>query len=800
MSTITVYDLERRNNPPLPPPGVHRMLGDFQLSLDYRYTDKLPIEGVSIDEVTTDAVEHLNGLLFEVKAPHNIGAVGQLQHGVWYYQPHNSTEWVAVAPPSNEYLVLDTETLGLSQSRPAIAVACSARGTYAYVHHPHHNPHSLRSRVPLGENNVIGGWNVSFDRAQMRTTYRHHDTNQWIDYMSIIVAVHGHSNQQAGLVRKIRSNKTNFVPEWYENTCGRSLKDTALYYGLEVDKTQRDVIVECGAEAFRGRALSDSIQYCFDDVLLTSKLIRLLTAIALREYHPIALKGLLLRNSELVCLSEDWVDYLDRNEPEYEAILQRVEKFILDKSDALLASGPTTEQHHQLDWTLLKAGKNKGLPKWYRDIKKKATLGVKIVPYIIGLHYKGHPMFLNDDNRWTANGKPVPHPETGLPIANAFVKGSRYEGDGLSDMLADVESLTNWKSMRKQIANSTYVRGDDGTIWHCPRMVAWGTISRRKTDFWMQLPNPKESRLGTEARMLIQAPEGYTIVTFDVDREEALIAAALGDVEAPSDYRTGLSEPLPGTTPFSLSTMTGDKEKGTDIHTLAAKQAGIERSSAKALVYGALYGQGVEGASDSLFKAGVPASRCDSAALSFTNGFKGIKRNGRYHGGLASHSFTALDRRGGSHPKTLAFNHSSTKCLQGHNEFATTRKNWVIQATGQDILDIIMTTFDYLANIEGIPYRFVLTHHDCVSVMVADDSALTERVAVLLQRAHATAWITVYQNMGFKVIPTDTLIASSVEVGPQYKRGNTPKYSRNLPVKELKPAHISSSYWSTKQQ
>jgi len=800
MSLITVYDLERRHSPPQPSQGVKQALEMHGLSLEYRYTDKLPIEGVSIDDLHTGAVDTFNGLLFDVKVPQNIGYVATLERGLWYYQPHGSSEWVAVAPPCNEYLVLDTETYGLAQSRPAIAVAACSRGTYAYVHTPHHNPHSLESRIPLGDGNVVAGWNVSFDRAQMRSTFRYHDDNLWLDYMSIIVAMHGHSNQQAGLVRKIQSGKCEYVPEWYEHVCGRSLKAAAQYFGLSVDKSQRDIIVDEGYAAFKGNLLHDSIQYCFDDVLLTAKVGRLMIAAALRWYHPVSLRALMLRNTQIMPLSEAWVDYLDRNEPESEAILERVSQFILDRADALLESGPTTEQHEELDWTLLKAGKNKGLPRWYVDIRKNPSLGVRVVPYIIGLHYRGAPMFLDDNKKWVAGGKHVPHPETGLPISNAFVKGSRYEGDGLSDLLTDVESLTNWKSMRKQIAETTYVRGEDGTVWHCPRVVAWGTISRREaSSIWMQVPNPKEHRLGTEARMLIQAPKGYTLVTFDVDSEEAMIAAIMGDAHAPSDYRMDIKEPLPGATPFSLSALAGDKGEGTDIHSLAAKKPGIARASAKGLVYGGLYGQGVKGASDSLYKAGVAPEDCDRIAQEFTAGFKGVKRGNAYHGGLASYTFTALDNRGDWNAKTLAFNHPLPRSLQGHEEFATTRKNWVIQSTGSDILDIITTVFDNLATSEGIRYRFVMFHHDCVSVMVEDDAALTERVAVLLQRAHATAWLHIYQKLGFKVVPTKVLIASSTEVGPQYKHGKTPKYSVNLPVKELYPSDISSSYWNNKQ-
>jgi hypothetical protein len=81
-----------------------------------------------------------------------------------------------------------------------------------------------------------------------------------------------------------------------------------------------------------------------------------------------------------------------------------------------------------------------------------------------------------------------------------------------------------------------------------------------------------------------------------------------------------------------------------------------------------------------------------------------------------------------------------------------------------------------------------MTHHDCISVLC--DEADAETVAVILAKAHMRAWLAVCEGLGIKFIPYESFIPSSVEIGRQYKHGESPTYKVNLPVKSLSKADL----------
>merc|ERR1712062_398826 len=91
-------------------------------------------------------------------------------------------------------------------------------------------------------------------------------------------------------------------------------------------------------------------------------------------------------------------------------------------------------------------------------------------------------------------------------------------------------------------------------------------------------------RVGSELKAMIQAPKGYTFVGADVDSQELWIAAVMGDALFTKEH---------GSTALGWMTLQGNKNEGTDMHSVTAKTANVSRDEAKILNYGRIYGGGV---------------------------------------------------------------------------------------------------------------------------------------------------------------------------------------------------------------
>ena len=58
-----------------------------------------------------------------------------------------------------------------------------------------------------------------------------------------------------------------------------------------------------------------------------------------------------------------------------------------------------------------------------------------------------------------------------------------------------------------------------------------GTVTRRAVEpTWLTASNAKETRVGSELKVMIRAPDDYHFVGADVDSQELWIASVLGDM------------------------------------------------------------------------------------------------------------------------------------------------------------------------------------------------------------------------------------------------------------------------------
>uniref|UniRef100_A0A0N5BAK4 DNA-directed DNA polymerase n=1 Tax=Strongyloides papillosus TaxID=174720 RepID=A0A0N5BAK4_STREA len=186
-------------------------------------------------------------------------------------------------------------------------------------------------------------------------------------------------------------------------------------------------------------------------------------------------------------------------------------------------------------------------------------------------------------------------PTRGTEIANSIIN--------------DLIKTMYWVSFRKRFEDELPIWKDDkcdnGVI--APSVVPAGTITRRSTHkLWLTATSAKKDIIGSNLKSLVQAPQGYKIVGADVDSQEQWLAAIMGDSIRKDKYI--------GDSLFSYLVLMGNKNEGTDLHTVVAKQSGISRNVAKILNYARLYGSGPTHAASVLIKHNIPENQAKELA------------------------------------------------------------------------------------------------------------------------------------------------------------------------------------------
>lgn len=292
-------------------------------------------------------------------------------------------------------------------------------------------------------------------------------------------------------------------------------------------------------------------------------------------------------------------------------------------------------------------------------------------------------------------------------------------------------------------------RGRTGLI--LPPVVTMGTVTRRAVEnTWLTASNAKPSRVGSELKSLIRAPEGYTIVGADVDSEELWICAVMGDAYFG----------MHGATALGWMTLEGSKGAGTDMHSVTAKILGISRDGAKVFNYSRIYGAGVKHAVD-LLKKGNPDLSLETAEQSAKDLYvrtKGMKRHKKtyfsrkfWYAGTESHVFNMLESIAMSRsPQTPTLGCGVTKALKKSNlpktedskageAYLPSRINWVVQSSGVDYLHLLLVAVEYLISQYQIDAKYLISVHDDLRYLVKDEDkyrfGLALQIANLWTRA-----------------------------------------------------------------
>lgn len=749
------------------------------------------------EEVAKAAIESFGQpILDNLEAALKLPCVTPTLPGVvygWLRLAHGSKSWKPCQPPSGSVMVLDFETVDVNIGtetdkadwRPFLCCALDANYWYIWQADIYD---TLPTVADFGKDNLVIAHNAGYDRSYLATEYTYEPSgNRFFDTMSAWIATRGFTNQQRSLV-KLKDDVN--TPLWVDETTTQGLKAIHKFYypNSDLDKTERDAWVKEGISYIQAK-YQDVVAYCFKDILATLEVYQAVyPELKLSQPNDISIVAQVMLGNTWLPLSDRWNSYYTKAEEKSQAILKEIETEL--KAIALrVLNSPSELQLSSLDWTPAKSGKNKGVAKWYRDCEGQPTIGSRLAVVLLEVTYLGDPvkwfqLTSNTGYYYTeANGK-LPHPEKrSKNLSSIFCKGNvgLFESgvycakseDSLR-LIKDKVSTLTWVSLRKRVER-VHTESPDGYLVTLPQLVVTGTVTRRcADDLWQVAANPKEKRIGTELKSMVEAPEGFTLVGADVASEELWITSALGDAVL------GFN----GATALGLATLIGDKAKRTDPHTLVAKKQAISRDLSKNIIYGICYGLALKGCTEYLLKANplLDEPTAKEAATQLLNQVKGSRHpiDRSYVNGMGSYSFNVMDKIANSRiPTTPVLGAKISHCLRGNNDFQTTKTNWVIQSSGSDFRDLMVVYLHYFMTLLKVDGRLMLTIHDEFRYMVKEAS--TKRAIYAFQLSHLYTRAYFIDALGLDSLPAAASWFPEVE---------SDKYLRKSPTLDCKtPSH-----------
>lgn len=506
----------------------------------------------------------------------------------------------------------------------------------------------------------------------------------------------------------------------------------------------------------------------------------------------------------------------------------------------------------RLDW---RNPGNKGLPYWAR-LKKGQRLGFKsrCTPYLLRLTWQGQPMVFTTDSGWCyltdsddalslkaaycpsncygmlskhklpledIQALRVPHKDgdtanCGNPLGKDYISlvengtiGSASP-DAL-EMVRKASSIAYWTAIRSRIHEQRVIEvpspytGKPQNIT-LPYWVTTGTFTRRSVErLWLTVSSTKPTRVGSEAKSRVQvAPDsGMVLYGADYDAQEMRIAGMFAD-----SYQG-----VHGTTPFSYTLLAGNKDDATDIHSLNARIADLERDDGKVVGFAVKYGARIAGLTKYIktFRKDLTTAQCKAIATRFVTTVVGTKvyinritqeqsrwkpkpprQNPEdwfsvYVGGTDSEAHNKMEEISSQPvPRSPILGAAISEALRPgvvKGDYQTSRDNWTIQTSGKDLLDLWVVAFEWLRVQMGLECRLMISFHDEIWVMgrPEDQVAITQA----FQCAHAWCWAYACLQLGLEDMPSSVPWFSGVNVDTVWRKNH--KTSQISPSNKVEP-------------
>jgi DNA polymerase gamma 1 len=436
---------------------------------------------------------------------------------------------------------------------------------------------------------------------------------------------------------------------------------------------------------------------------------------------------------------------------------------------------------------------------WVSSIHKKAkpehkdiqpdsyiSLAGKVAPIILQMHWQGKPMFHNGAT-WGINNDDgdfvsLPHPKNevnvGTPLSKDF-KAKVITGEFTSpicNLLVIFEAISTvgvWVSFRERFYKQVYIHDD---IW-LTDLVPVGTITERATGLCVVMPNTKEGRAGTECKQWFGVTSPTRIkVSADYASQESIIFAAHADTVF--GYL--------GSCAASVQILAGNSDLGTDSHTTTAKllaQYTEEtpkelRQLAKSMNFANQFLCGKNKLSSMMylaFKGKKTTQECDEIAVKFIDSSRGYQNYGKYENGLGSNGFNRLKELTRQDvQRSQILKRAIPKPLQERycgRDFMTTRFNFNIQETGQELVNICLVTVRILSQVFGIPYNIAMLVHD--EIHLECENNVRGDIAWMMQIGHLFSKVLLYHEFKINTFPQNGIWFESVEFDHSFRKSPT---------------------------
>ncbi|KAJ1568666.1 DNA-directed DNA polymerase gamma mip1 [Cladochytrium tenue] len=511
--------------------------------------------------------------------------------------------------PADGAMVLDVETAYGFSEYPLLAVAVTACAWYSWVSPDYAlllatedgnlgqgdtPPKDVQrftgcsTLIPLGEDHVVVGHNVFYDRARVLQEYSLLGTrNEWIDTMSMHFALVASPRST-----RPRMNRPDPPP-------AASLKDLAnSYLGEAVSKEDRLLLATTDpAELIEN--FYTIMDYCATDVRVTKDLFSALLPKYLKALpDPTLFAGMLRLGKGFLPTDESWGEHIEAADDAFRRAEATVETSLCALADAALEQADSEEITNDpwlrvLDWEAggqrAKTSELKGRPKWYRDLwsatekRIKLTTSSRIAPYLLRLTWRGCPVYYSRPHGWlfrvplerrlnfTETPVDLPtspdHPDYDAKIQDELASGHyavlkipRADGArgnchnplalGFRDAYAEGVlaspqpsaaaalrarfSTAFWAAARrrvaKQLAVPTAFRSVTGLRGHAILLdgaLAGASSPRTGGSVWAASPDAAPDVIGSESRSRIVAPEGYAFVGASVAEADQWLAPVL---------------------------------------------------------------------------------------------------------------------------------------------------------------------------------------------------------------------------------------------------------------------------------
>lgn len=286
-------------------------------------------------------------------------------------------------------------------------------------------------------------------------------------------------------------------------------------------------------------------------------------------------------------------------------------------------------------------------------------------------------------------------------------------------------------------------------------------------------------------------------MTRNIRSVEAVLFGLLGDVHAGGEA---------GCTPISYITMTSDKDKGTDVHSLLAKAQGITRDNAKTANYAITYGCGIKKLAMTLHAAdpSKPKShwlKIAKSIISFKKGWQNRETN-RFSNGIESPNYNAINAwHERDIPHTNVMRRNLTTALRSDvsaGEFTTSKGNIPIQGEANDLLNSWIVFINFFAKRYRLDMELSHTVHDMIAYHVHDDHC--EQAAYVVHWSHRLMYETLCERMGLSGLPSPIAYPTSVDIMKHWNKSpaksvDTLSYTREANPNEKSYTIHDVAHW-----